>query len=74
MWNPVSVVGRGWVHDKRVGAASGNRGEADRQTHYWALRQQARGLIALVVGAGPASPVGVVGSCCCPALVVGCGV
>ncbi len=63
-----SVVDGGLVHMTNLAEPVGNAGEGNHQTHYWALRQQAR---APFFGGGSA----LAGSaCCCPALVVGCGV
>ena len=72
---PGPVVGSVLVHDKLFRSAGWAGG--DCQTHYWALRQQARSPLCPVVGGtgGVRFPlVGVGGVGCRSILVVGCGV
>jgi len=47
--SPGPVVGAWWVHDKRCSSGAGTR-RRKSPTHYWALRQQARGAVALCAG------------------------
>jgi hypothetical protein len=47
---PVPVVGVWPVHDKQFGRQRGRWLVGDHQTHYWALRQQARYLVVPRVG------------------------
>ncbi len=44
------VVGGGLVHSTNLACCAGKRGGENRQTHYWALRQQARCSLATVCG------------------------
>ena len=75
MRNPLAVVAGVWCTTNVVGPY-GFGALRNHQTHYWALRQQARYLFALLVGEPEVRGLPVVAGwlVVAPSLVVGCGV